>query len=200
MKINTYVLLAISASTLAFITTNSGAFAASNQVLGGSTDTAVNLEAGTSGLSIVAAPNFNFGTAKTAGTETILTASGTATDGVAMPAQVSDARGIGQGWQLQVAMPTPFTTSVAEGSHVLNGAVLKLNASQVTSTGSGQKPGTLVNSLEINNSSQTSVTAAANQGMGSWNIEYTNAVLTVPSGNYNGSYASTLEWSLIDAP
>lgn len=200
MKINTNILLAISASSLAFITINSNVLAANNQDLSGITDTSVNLKAGTSGLSIVAAPNFNFGEAKIAGIETVLTASGTAADGVAMPAQISDVRGTGQGWHLQVAMPKPFITSVADGNHVLNGAVLKLNASQVTSTGSGQKPGTLVNSLAINDSSQTSVIAAANQGMGSWNIEYTNAVLTVPSGNYNGAYTSTLEWSLIDAP
>lgn len=181
-------------------TVTSRALAASDPVLTGSTDATLNLTAGTSGLAITAAPNFNFGKSEISSVATTLTSSGTASDGTAVAAQVSDARGTGDGWNLQVSLGSPFKLSASEGGHLLDGAILKLGTRTATSTGTGQAPGTLVNELTVNDAAQSTVKADVGQGMGTWSMPYTDATLTIPAGNYLGAYTATINWSLTDAP
>lgn len=193
-------ILAIFSISIMFGITASKVFAASDPVLNGTTDATVNLTGGASGLSIAAAPNFNFGKSEISSVATTLTSSGTASDGSAIAAQVSDARGTGEGWDLRVSLGSPFKLSDSEGGHLLNGAVLKLRTKTATSTGTGQAPGTLVNELTLNAASQSSVRADVGQGMGTWSMPYTDATLMVPAGNYIGAYTATINWSLTDAP
>jgi hypothetical protein len=117
-------------------------------------------------------------------------------------AQITDLRGTGAGWVLQVNYDTD--KSFTDGEKTLKGAVLNLPAGEAATTAdnvsSAQAPTT--NAVSINDSAQTIMTAATNQGLGVWGdkMDPTSVTLDVPAGNLAGNYTATLVWTLTDAP
>lgn len=115
-------------------------------------------------------------------------------------AQVSDLRGTGAGWNLQVNYETEkgFTS----GEKTLNGAELTLPAGTTVTAEGNQSALPVTNEVTVNGQAQNIMTAAANTGLGTWADEMTteNVSLKVPSGNLVGDYTATLVWTLSDAP
>lgn len=112
----------------------------------------------------------------------------------ALPTQISDLRGTGEGWNVSVAI-----TKFLDGDKELKGAVLALPAGNLTSSES-QSAAPSANELTVNDSAQTAITAAVDSGLGVWDKDYSGAKLTVPQGNLAGNYSATLTWTLTDGP
>ncbi|MDT2596755.1 WxL domain-containing protein [Enterococcus dongliensis] len=117
-------------------------------------------------------------------------------------AQVTDLRGSGAGWILQVNYDG--TNGFVDDTKILKGAVLSLPAGEAATTTdnvSSDQPAT-TNALEVNNSAQTIMSATANTGLGVWGDKMDPAAvkLAVPAGNLAGNYTATLVWTLSDAP
>jgi len=115
-------------------------------------------------------------------------------------AQVTDARGTGAGWTLQVSS-SPFT----DGSKTLNGAILNLPTGTAQTVPGNVSAAPQMNAVSLDTSAGTAInliTAQANQGMGTWVdlMDNSQIKLTVPSGNLAGDYTATLTWTLVDAP
>ncbi|PEH49554.1 WxL domain-containing protein [Enterococcus faecium] len=116
-------------------------------------------------------------------------------------AQVSDLRGTGAGWNLQVSYDAE-TTGFKDGKKILNGAELTLPAGTPIATAGNQSQAPSANSVTVNDSAQNIMTAASSTGLGTWADKMTtaNVNLKVPSGNLTGNYTATLVWTLTDAP
>lgn len=121
--------------------------------------------------------------------------------------QVTDARGTGKGWQLQVKQ-SPLTEDTGETQKTLTGAAITLKNGQVTagqSNVSTQAPTLNGTSLTLNENFQPMTTAQESAGLGTWLMKYNNEnttdiQLTVPAGNLAGSYTGTVTWQLSDSP
>lgn len=120
-------------------------------------------------------------------------------------AQVTDARGTGAGWQLQVKQSELQTS---DQTKTLKGAQINL-ANAVVAAGrtntSTDAPTMNTASLALNENYQPLTTAAAQTGLGTWLIKYnadsTNDItLKVPAGNLIGDYTGTVTWQLSDSP
>ncbi len=119
--------------------------------------------------------------------------------------QVTDTRGTGTGWTLQVSA-TPFKDQT-DDTIVLKGAVVTLPVGMFVTTTGNVSATPMANSVQL--STDTDVTApqnlmvaAVNTGLGTWVDKFnaSNVIIEVPAGNLVGEYASTLYWSLLDAP
>lgn len=125
------------------------------------------------------------------------------TETVAPNVQVSDRRGEGQGWTLQVRM-SEFADKT-EATKILKGAEITLPAGTV-----GKSEGNIALSPESNGvviagsqeSAQTIFSAKEKTGLGTWTNEFDaeQVTLMVPAGNLKGDYQATMTWSLLDAP
>lgn len=117
--------------------------------------------------------------------------------------QVSDRRGEGQGWTLQVALST--FNDEDDTSKVLKGATLAIPQGTLKTTEGNvsEEPNNFSVSLAADGqSSATIMQADEKKGMGTWVDAFVSeeVQLTIPSGNFSGNYNATLNWSLIDAP
>lgn len=117
--------------------------------------------------------------------------------------QVSDRRGEGQGWALQVGLST--FSDAKEKDKVLKGAELVIPEGQLQTTAGNvsKKPEEFAVKLEADGkSTATLMQADPDSGMGSWAdvLNSKEIKLSVPAGNYSGEYSATLSFSLVDAP
>ncbi|EKT6042412.1 WxL domain-containing protein [Listeria monocytogenes] len=113
---------------------------------------------------------------------------------------ISDGRGTGAGWTLQVQQDSEFTD--AASGDTLEGADLVLNQTDVyTNTANNAVAPTGSTAIDVNTTGNTNVlTAAVDAGQGTWQEEF-EAQLTV-AGNtaQEGNYSTSLTWTLLDAP
>lgn len=117
--------------------------------------------------------------------------------------QVSDRRGTGQGWTLQVGL-SHFIEST-DSSVVLKGASLAIpkGIMKTTEGNVSEVPENFDFTLDADGSgSDVLIQANEKTGMGTWMdlLDSENVKLVVPAGNYAGEYSAILNWSLIDAP
>ncbi|MEO1769326.1 WxL domain-containing protein [Candidatus Enterococcus ferrettii] len=176
-----------------------------------------NPNTGTPGLLRIdhAPSSFNFGTIKIGSKQTKFAAleSGTATDGTAKEVpnyvKVTDNTGNFAGWELSVSR-TEFVNQEDE-AQTLDGTTLSFKHAYANAGSKGEgMPSTVASETAIPVDAKTVlVQANENEGMGEWyyvlgatNEEGAQAVaLDVPVKKYTaGSYTSTLNWNLTDAP
>lgn len=194
---------------------------------------------GTAGpLSIDFASSFAFGTQDVSSSNETYYAHAQATaNGNTEPdfVQVTDNRGTFAGWTLSVKTDSQFHLASAAANSttpgdVLTGASLKFNKGNATAKADllsqtpSIVPGTVVDSTEITTADTTIVSAAANQGMGTWfyrlgtNADYQEnggarlaasdvssaspATLTVPGTTTKkaAAYTTNLVWTLSEVP
>ncbi|MDW5523890.1 WxL domain-containing protein [Carnobacterium maltaromaticum] len=141
---------------------------------------------------------FEFGTHDISSNSEIYTATATNPN-----IQVSDRRGTGQGWTLQVGLSTFVETT--DNSIVLKGASLSIPKGVMKSTEGNvsEEPINFGITLDADGSgSDILMNADEKTGMGTWvdSLDSENVKLAVPAGNFAGEYSATLNWSLVDAP
>lgn len=114
--------------------------------------------------------------------------------------QVTDKRGEEEGWTLQISQ-TPFI-DVEDDTKVLKGTKLTLPLGVLETVGVNVSKAPVVNAVEVNEAPSILMSAAAGSGAGTWvnTFDKDEIKLTVPAGNKNGEYMSTVTWSLTDAP
>ncbi|MEB4619869.1 WxL domain-containing protein [Enterococcus sp. E4-223] len=115
--------------------------------------------------------------------------------------QVSDLRGTGAGWHLQVNYDTEKPGFTSEDK-TLSGAELTLPSGTAKSVADNKATPPATSEVVVNDDAQNIMTAAANTGLGTWadEMDTANVSLKVPSGNLVGDYTATLVWTLSDAP
>ncbi|EPI03111.1 hypothetical protein D920_00319 [Enterococcus faecalis 13-SD-W-01] len=116
-------------------------------------------------------------------------------------AQISDLRGTGAGWNLQVSYDST-NSGFTSGDKTLSGAELFLPAGTSKTVQDSQSPAPTTNEITVNDSAQNIMTAATDSGLGTWadQMDTSKVTLKVPSGNLAGDYTATLVWTLTDAP
>ncbi|PEF42455.1 peptidase [Bacillus cereus] len=117
--------------------------------------------------------------------------------------QVSDNRGEGQGWTLQVTS-TSFK-DINDDTKILKGAVVSLPAGKMKTTEGNVSKEPTPKAVVLDTDSpltQAIMTAEQNEGMGTWidSFDANQVKIDVPGGNYAGEYVSTLTWTLLDVP
>lgn len=151
-------------------------------------------------LEIVEAPEFDFGSQEISSRAAVCPAqagNGPLTLGV------SDARGAGDGWKVNVRLSA---FALDRGAATLNGASLKLAYPAGSAAGGTVgTPPAIQQSVTIpsDNSVVPVVTANEGEGAGAWTITWDNAnvKLNVPGGSAEtGVSTGTLNWILQDAP
>ncbi|MGN8982712.1 WxL domain-containing protein [Enterococcus villorum] len=117
-------------------------------------------------------------------------------------AQVSDLRGSGAGWHLQVNYDTEKPGFVTTNNQVLKGAELTFPAGTTKSTQDNQSAQPVANTVIVGNEAQNIMDATSMTGLGTWvdDMNTQDITLKVPSGNMQGDYTATLVWTLTDAP
>lgn len=115
--------------------------------------------------------------------------------------QVSDLRGTGAGWNLQVNYDAEKPGFTSEDK-TLSGAELTLPVGTPETVEDNSSAAPTTSKVVVNNDAQNIMSAAANTGLGTWadEMEPGNVTLKVPSGNLVGDYTATLVWTLSDAP
>ena len=142
--------------------------------------------------------NIDFGTQTISGkTETYITEKPASLT----ESQVSDLRGTGAGWHLQVNYDTEKPGFTSEDK-TLSGAELTLPSGTAKSVADNKATPPATSEVVVNDAAQNIMTAAANTGLGTWadEMDTANVSLKVPSGNLVGDYTATLVWTLSDAP
>ena len=116
--------------------------------------------------------------------------------------QVSDLRGNGAGWNLQVSYDSENPGFFNADGTELAGAELSLPAGTAKSVADNQSQPAETFAVKVNKEAQNIMTAAVKAGLGTWEdqMKATSVSLKVPSGNLAGSYSATLVWTLTDAP
>lgn len=114
--------------------------------------------------------------------------------------QVTDKRGEEEGWTLQISQ-TPFK-DVEDDKKVLKGTKLVLPLGVLETVGVNVSKAPVVNSVEVTEAASILMSATAGSGAGTWisTFDKDEIKLTVPAGNKNGEYMSTVTWSLTNAP
>lgn len=117
-------------------------------------------------------------------------------------AQVSDLRGTGAGWHLQVNYDTEKPGFTTANNQALKGAELTLPTGTTKSTEDNQSTAPTANTVTVGNEAQNIMDATSMSGLGTWADEMStqSVTLKVPSGNVQGDYTATLVWTLTDAP
>ncbi|MBC1577885.1 WxL domain-containing protein [Listeria seeligeri] len=111
---------------------------------------------------------------------------------------ISDGRGTGAGWKLQVKQNSAFTNA---SSDTLEGAQLTLEKSGIYSNQSNTSVApTGVASVDVNTSNANVLTAAANTGQGVWQEEMVGKLAVAGNTAKEGTYSTTLTWTLTDTP
>ncbi|WP_413524779.1 WxL domain-containing protein [Carnobacterium divergens] len=115
-------------------------------------------------------------------------------------AQVTDNRGEEAGWNLQVSQ-TAFIDS-KDATKILKGAKLILPVGLLETAGTNVSLAPTVSAVEVNETPNVLMNALSGSGAGTWTSVFNKdeIKLTVPAGNKNGEYISTVTWSLMDAP
>ncbi|UNM89472.1 WxL domain-containing protein [Vagococcus sp. CY52-2] len=137
--------------------------------------------------------------------------------------QVTDTRGTGAGWNLQIkqseltdSTTNPGTTNTLRGAYITlnNGSVVAGSDNAVAQDDAGITPtlNEYAPNAENKNSFQKIITAEKGQGMGTFKVFYNKDAtglekdvaddiqLVVPSGNMVGTYQGTVTWALSDSP
>lgn len=117
--------------------------------------------------------------------------------------QVTDKRGEGEGWALQVKT-SDFVDKV-DSKKILKGAKLSLPAGTAISAVGNVAVAPVMSAITLASTDTrvaTIISAAKNTGLGTWvdKFEASQVKLTIPAGNLVGEYVSTMTWSLLDAP
>lgn len=117
--------------------------------------------------------------------------------------QITDNRGEGNGWTLQVTSSS--FTDINDKDKQLKGAVLTLPAGEIKTTTGNVSNKPVVNEVSLNTdepSTETLMMANPNSGMGTWEDLFDSSKLSikVPAGNFAGEYVSTLTWTMLDTP
>ncbi|AZP97198.1 hypothetical protein CYK59_09695 [Latilactobacillus curvatus] len=142
-------------------------------------------------LKLTAVPDLDFGTKEI--TDQALTMDQTA-DGTV---SVSDSRGTGAGYTVDVALTTPFTS----GAHTLAGSTLTLkNANGTSQNNDGKTVSDTKDAVLTDTAAKNIITAGKDQGMGNWNYNISKSTLNVLSGAYAGKYEGQLTWTLKASP
>ncbi|MDT1957105.1 WxL domain-containing protein [Carnobacterium divergens] len=112
--------------------------------------------------------------------------------------QVTDKRGSGKGWTLTVAQTKVFKSA----EHTLIGASLTLPAGTTSTSNATSDQAPTTKEVLVNDAPNEVMTAAAEQGLGTWvdTFEKEATTLEIPSGNYAGTYQAELTWTLSNAP
>ncbi|MGF9853136.1 WxL domain-containing protein [Bacillus paramobilis] len=113
--------------------------------------------------------------------------------------QVTDKRGTGEGWTLTVAQTKEFKSTKG---HTLAGAKLTLPVGNLKTNNINKESAPSTKSVVVNAEPNIIMTAAKDQGLGTWVDEFAreNTTLEIPAGNYAGIYESELTWTLSNAP
>lgn len=134
--------------------------------------------------------------------------------------QVTDKRGTGTGWKLQVVQSSLTNGKENDELKILKGAYINFPVGTVVRGKGVQAEATapIASSISTKNiigTAQPLVTAASDNdaGMGTWKTYYNvkteadpevakteDITLYVPSGNYADEYSGTVTWQLLDSP
>lgn len=118
--------------------------------------------------------------------------------------QVSDRRGNGNGWNVQVSL-SEFDTGALQGATLTFGSaneVVGVNGTQATPEGDNV-PSAAGFKVTTGAAADLVMDAQVNQGRGSWQArwEKDNVELFIPGNNIDvGHHVATLSWNLTDAP
>lgn len=123
----------------------------------------------------------------------------------ALPADSIDAMlevvnpGLISGWNV-VVNASPFTS--ADGKQTLTGAQLSLANGSISSDTDVTDGVSQHDLTPLGTDDALIFDAAASKGIGTWDLTHdkSNATLDIPSGAVAGDYASTLTWTLVNAP
>ena len=109
---------------------------------------------------------------------------------------VTDARGSGAGWNLQISA-TNFSDGL--GHTLLPGAVSAITAACVAGSACTAATNAITYPLTVTGTAVKFYTAAANTGMGKVNVTPTVNV-TVPGNTFAGTYTSTVTLAAVSGP
>ena len=149
-------------------------------------------------LTLDAASNFNFGSIKLGEGDGIYTA--IKEDNSVLGIQVTDSRGTGAGWNVDVSM----TDFKGQGINILKGATLTIPNGSVNTTSADKVKAPVTKEVKLNASPISIFTATKDNGMGTWTNLFEGkdkkVTLNVPEGNYVDQYTAKITWSLQNAP
>ncbi|WP_143463428.1 WxL domain-containing protein [Levilactobacillus enshiensis] len=153
-------------------------------------------------IKLTKAPSFDFGTQELDGTTSNFTKTATPTSTV----QVVNP-GAPSGWNVQVKSTGLKTTDGTDlkGSDIVltNGDVTTSNKDAAGNADNSGAPTFNSDSVKIdlsNGAYQPVATAAANEGVGTWDMAFSNAALNIAGSNVAGEYTGNLVWALTNAP
>lgn len=149
-------------------------------------------------LTLDAASNFNFGSIKLGEGDGVYTA--IKDDKSVLGIQVTDSRGTGDGWNVDVSM----TDFKGQGTNILKGATLTIPNGSVNTTSADKVKAPITKEVKLNASPISIFTATKDNGMGTWTDLFEGkdkkVTLNVPEGNYVDQYTAKITWSLQNAP
>ncbi|MEI5994502.1 WxL domain-containing protein [Candidatus Enterococcus mansonii] len=139
-----------------------------------------------------------FGEHKLAGGESIYSATSDHPN-----VQVTDNRGEGKGWTLQVT--SSQFTDVTDVKKTLKGAVLTIPTGELKTTEGNVSEKPTAKEVHLTTDKPTAevlMVATDKTGMGTWEDLFNAEKVTVkvPAGNFSGEYVSTLTWTMLDTP
>lgn len=115
--------------------------------------------------------------------------------------QVTDSRGKGQGWNLQVKI-SDFTGKKA--NNILKGASVTIPKGTVETNSADITKMPEASEVKLTSNATSVFKAAPDTGMGTWvNLfegKNEKVSLKVPDGNYVDTYTADITWSLLNAP
>ncbi|GEO70230.1 WxL domain-containing protein [Levilactobacillus acidifarinae] len=151
------------------------------------------------GIKLVSAPTLNFNALELDGAS-----AQTSTLDKVDPVVITNP-GVATGWNVTVAN-TAFATEANGAGDIIKAGSMVLTSSTPTTSNTDNTDATNVptpSNVSLNTQGTEAVpvaTAAAKSGLGTWNVNYSKADLTVPANNVAGTYTSDLTWTLTNAP